>query len=146
MFLSRFFSGNRSWQFGYHSNIFNNLGQHFDRNFGKAIESQVSWRKYKKKGINKKLNRLPISDGVNETRENDDERKCCKGKMFFCQSNELIVASGFPFVGKMMVKLKVRAYFFATEYQFWGFFPSFFHFFNHRFLLLCPLILKRCEK
>ena len=78
-FFSRFFSGNRSWQHGYHSNIFNNFGQHFplkssDKNFGKTINFHGASIK---KNINKKLNRLPSSDRVNETRKNDYERKCC---------------------------------------------------------------------
>ena len=68
-----------SRQHGCLSNIFNNFGQNFPRkcskeNFGKIIESQVSWRKYQKDST-KKLDRSSGSDGVKETRENDDERK-----------------------------------------------------------------------
>ena len=78
-FFSRFFSAIMSRQHGCLSNIFNNFGQNFPRkcskeNFGKIIESQVSWRKYQKDST-KKLDRSSGSDGVKETRENDDERK-----------------------------------------------------------------------
>ena len=86
--------------------------------------------------------------------ENDDEKKCCQGKMTFSWSNELIVASCFPFVGIMMVKTKVRSSFFCMRHRICVFLPQFLrnwvihplalvHYRFQYFFLLQKLILKR---
>lgn len=68
------------------------------------------------------------------------------GKDDFVLVQRADLISGFFFVGKMMVNLKVQAYLFAPEYNFWGFLPSSFvilgytiplHFFKIDFKFFC---------
>ena len=65
--------------------------------------------------IKKKLNQTPGSDGVKETRENDDQTKCCWGKMSFYQSNKLILTCDLLVVGKVIVNLFQYVFCIATS-------------------------------
>ena len=75
--------------------------------FKKGIEYLVSWRKYhSEKNVNKTMSQPPSSDGFNKTGIK------CLGELLLGEdklilAKELIVASDFAFLGKMMVKIKV---------------------------------------